>query len=410
MHRTTLVLVLIVGLLTALDVAPARAQSTVWASQNGLLAFRTDRDADREVFTMSATGQNPTNLTDNAGIADAQPAWSPDGGRVAYVRRRPETARPDLFVMTAAGTGRTRLTKTPALERDPSWSPDGSRIVYASRTTPGAPLRIFVANADGSEPDQLTTQGKGDADRSPAWSPDGTRIAFVSDRDGGFPELYVMNADGGGIRRVTTNSFIDGNPTWSPDGLTVAVERCCPTGSSEIVAIDVATRSEVSLTATTSQMESDPSWSPDGTTIAFASFTVGEGNVDIWTMSADGSSPVRLTTDAAVDLSPDWQPLPTCTVVGTDQSDPGIQGTDANDVICADAGDDVVTAGLGHDLVFGGKGADIIEGDFGSDVLIGDAGDDTIDGGPDFDYLDGGTGIDTCDGGAEGGVTRRCES
>jgi Tol biopolymer transport system component len=409
MRRTTLVLVLIAGVLTALDIAPARAQSTLWPSQNGLLAFRTDRDGDNEVFTMSATGQNPTNLTGNADISDAQPAWSPDGGRVAFVRRKPETARPDLFVMTAAGTGRTRLTRTPALERDPSWSPDGTRIVYAARTAPGAPLRIFVANADGSEPLQLTTQGKG-ADRSPAWSPDGTRIAFVSDRDGGFPELYVMNADGTGVRRVTVNSLIDGNPTWSPEGLNVAVERCCPTGSSEIVSVDVTTRAEVSLTATPSQMESDPSWSPDGTAIAFASFTVGEGNVDIWAMNADGTSQARLTTDPSVDLSPDWQPLPACTIVGTDQSDPDLRGTDANDVICADAGDDVVLAGLGHDLVLGGKGADIIDGEFGNDVLIGDAGDDTLDGGPDFDYLDGGTGIDACDGGPQGGLTRRCET
>lgn len=309
MRRTTLVLVLVVGVLTALDIAPVGAQSTVGASANGLLAFRSDRDGDAEIFTMSASGEGPVNLTDNEGISDLQPAWSPDGRRIVFVRRKPETARPDLFVMTAAGRGRTRLTRTPASERDPSWSPDGTRIVYASRPTPGDPFRIFVANADGSGPVQLTTQANG-ADRSPAWSPDGTRIAFVSDRDGGFPELYVMNADGSGIRRVTVNSFVDGNPTWSPDGLTIAVERCCPNGSSEIVAIDVTTRVELNLTNSPSQMDFDPSWSPDGTTIAFVSFVVGEGNVDIWSMTADGSSPVRLTTDAAVDLSPDWQPLP----------------------------------------------------------------------------------------------------
>lgn len=306
MQRTTLVLVLVVGVLTALDIAPVRAQSTA----NGILAFRSDRDGDAEIFTMSATGEGLVNLTDNEGISDSQPAWSPDGQLIVFARRKPETARPDLFTMTAAGRRRTRLTRTPASERDPSWSPDGTRIVYAARTTPGDPFRIFVANADGSGPVQLTTQAKGAADRSPAWSPDGTRIAFVSDRDGGFPELYVMNADGSGVRRMTVNSFVDGNPTWSPDGLTIAVERCCPNGSSEIFAIDVATRVEVNLTNSPSQMDFDPSWSPDGTTIAFVSFVVGEGSVDIWSMNADGSSPVRLTTDAAVDLSPDWQSLP----------------------------------------------------------------------------------------------------
>lgn len=409
MRRVTPVLTLLVCVLVLLDAAPLRAQSTLWASANGLLVFRSDRDGDPEVFTLSATGEAPANLTDNQGIGDLQPAWSPDGRRIVYARRMRETARPDLFVMTAAGTGRTRITSTPVPERDPSWSPEGTRIVYAARTSPNGPFRIFVAKADGSAREQLTSQAKGSADRSPSWSPDGSRIAFVSNRDGGFPELYVMDAGGGGVQRMTDNAFVDGNPTWSPDGTRIAVERCCPKGTSEIFAIDVATRLEANLTDSASSMDFDPSWSPDGTTIAFVSFAVGEGNIDIWTMNADGSNPLRLTSDAAADLSPDWQPLPACTVRGTGQSDPEIRGTEGNDVICAFAGDDVVKAGLGHDLVLGGKGADILEGQFGIDVLHGDSGNDTLRGGPDYDYLDGGSGVDACIRGAQGAFTRLCE-
>jgi Tol biopolymer transport system component len=407
-RRTTPLALLVVCVLATIFVPVARAQSTIWISENGLLAFRSDRDGDSEVFTLGATGENPANLTDNAGTADLQPAWSPDGQRIAFVRRKPETARPDLFVMTASGTGRTRLTRTPVPERDPSWSPEGTRIVFAARTSPPEPFRIFVAKADGSARDQVTTQTQG-TDRSPVWSPDGTRIAFVSDRAGGFPELYVMDPDGTNVRRLTQNSFVDGNPTWSPDGLRVAVERCCPNGSSEIFAIDVASRTEVNLTDSSSVMEFDPSWSPDGTTIAFVAFTVGEGDVDIWSMNADGTGALQLTTDASVDLSPDWQPLPQCTVTGTPQSDPDIPGTDGNDVICGLSGDDVVKAGAGHDLVLGGKGLDTLEGQLGNDVVFGDAGNDTLHGGPDYDYLDGGSGIDACVRGAQGAFTRLCE-
>jgi TolB protein len=408
-RRVIPTLTLLVCVLVLVDAAPLRAQSTLWASRNGLLAFHSDRDGDPEVFTLSATGEASAKLTDNQVIADLQPAWSPDGRRIAFVRRLRVGGRPDLFVMTAAGGGRARITRTLVAERDPSWSPEGTRIVYAARTSPNGPFRIFVAKADGSAREQLTAQANGSADRSPAWSPDGSRIAFVSDRNGGFPELYVMNADGSGVTRMTVNSFVDGNPTWSPDGSTIAIERCCPDGSSEIYAVDVATRLETNLTGSASQMDFDPSWSPDGTTIAFVSFAVGEGNIDIWTMNADGSSPLRLTTDAGADFSPDWQPLPTCTIQGTAQSDPEIRGTEGNDVICALAGDDVVKAGAGQDLVFGGKGADTLEGQSGSDVLHGDAGNDSLLGGPDYDYLDGGSGIDTCVRGAQGAFTRLCE-
>ena len=142
------------------------------------------------------------------------------------------------------------------------------------------------------------------------WSPDGTRIAFVSNRDGGFPELYMMFADGTGVVRITNNSLIDANPSWSPDGSRLVFERCCENGTSDLFTIDVATRAEASLTASTTQQEFDPVWSPDGTRIAFVSFAVGQGNLDIWVMNADGSNPVRLTQEAGPTCHPTGNPCP----------------------------------------------------------------------------------------------------
>lgn len=409
MRRTTIALILLVIALVALEAPVAGAASSTWASSNGLLAFRSDRDGEPDVFAVDATGAAaPTNLTDNSGIADSQPAWSPDGARIAFVRRT-GNGRPDLFVMTAEGSGRTRITNTPVPERDPAWSPDGTRIAYSARTSPAGPFRIFVANADGTAPVQLTGQAEGSADRSPAWSPDGTRIAFVSDRDGGFPEIYTMNPDGSGEIRLTANVYVDGNPSWSPDGTHVAVERCCKS-SSDIISIDVVTHAEVNLTNSTSLMDFDPSWSPDGTRIAYVSFQVGEGNIDVWTMNADGTGQLRLTTEAGPDLAPDWQPVPICTVNGTGMADPALLGTEGNDVICARAGDDHVIAGSGNDLVFGGQGTDVLEGQDGADTVHGEQGNDTLDGGPGLDFLDGGAGTDVCIPGTEGASTRLCEA
>jgi Tol biopolymer transport system component len=409
MRRATTLLVLMVCALAVAQIQLASAQSALWPSSNGLLVFRSDRDGDAELFTLEATGQNPMPLTQNEGVADSQPAWSPDGRRIAFVRTMPQSGRSDLWTATAEGRARVRITSTPFPERDPSWSPDGTRIVYAARTRGNGPYRIFVAKADGTGRAQLTTQPAGSADRSPVWSPDGTKIAFMSDRDGGFPEIYVMNANGTGEQALTANGLVDANPSWSPDGTRLAVERCCPKGTSEIFTIDVITGTETNLTSSASFMDFDPSWSPDGTTIAFVSFQLDAGNIDIWSIHADGTFLTRLTEDPAPDLSPDWQPRPICTIEGTGVNDPDLRGTDANDVICAHGGDDVVSAGLGHDLVLGGRGNDVVEGQFGVDVIHGDQGDDRIGGGPDYDLLDGGTGVDTCVRGAEGAFTRGCE-
>ena len=301
-----------IAILVLLGLAPtgAEAKRSALASSNGVLVFVSDRDGEPDLFTLDPSTSAVSKLTTRSGAAELQPAWSPNGQRIAYVRRGGITGRADLWVMKASGRGRTRLTSTPVPERDPSWSPDGSHLTYAARMGPGEPFRIFVANDDGSGSDQLTTQTAGSADRSPVWSPDGSRIAFVSNRAGGFPELYLMFADGSGVVRLTTNSSIDANPSWSPDGTRLLFERCCENGTSDLLTIDVATRAEASLTPSSTQQDFDPVWAPDGTRIAFVSFEVGQGNLDIWVMNADGTAPMRLTQEAGPDLAPHWQPIP----------------------------------------------------------------------------------------------------
>jgi TolB protein len=376
-------------------------------STNGLIAFRSDRGGAPQVFAMGADGGNVAQVVGQPSAADLGPAWSPDGRHLAFMRIVRQGGRPDLYVVNANGSARVRLTRTIVAERDPAWSPDGTLIAFAARTSIRGPFRIYVARADGTEVEQLTTQAAG-TDRAPAWSPDGTQIAYTSTRNGGFPELYLMNADGSGQRRMTTNDEIDGNPSWSPDGTRIAIERCCSSGTSEIFAIDLATSLEINLTATSSAHEFDPAWAPDGTKVAYVAVPVGGGNVDVWAMNADGTGQTQLTTHAAPDLSPSWQPVPICTISGTDGPDQ-LVGTDGDDVICGLDGQDTISSGLGNDVVFGGPAGDTIQDQGGSDLLYGESGSDVLLGGPGYDGLDGGPGPDACTPGSDGAFTRQCE-
>ena len=137
--------------------------------------------------------------------------WSPDGTRIAVagypwlyggVQPRPccMPSHTDIHVMNADGSGTRKLTHNALGNAEPAWSPDGQKIAFSSTSTRNGNRDIYVMNADGSGKRNLTRNPARDS--SPSWSPDGRKIAFVSDRDGRL-EAHVMNADGSGQRSLT---------------------------------------------------------------------------------------------------------------------------------------------------------------------------------------------------------------
>ena len=160
-------------------------------------------------------------------------------------------------------------------------------------------LEIYVMNADGGGLVRLTTDAA--VDFSPAWSPDGSRITFFSNRDG-TGEIYAMNADGTGVTQLTTAGGFE--PAWSPDGNRIAF-RSNRDGNPEIYVMNADGTVPTRIT-TNAAFDDFPAWSPDGTRIAF--FSNRDGSFDIYVMNADGSFPTNLTFDPAVDLFPDWSP------------------------------------------------------------------------------------------------------
>jgi Tol biopolymer transport system component len=171
---------------------------------------------------MNADGTERTRLTEDAAL-DSRPAWSPDGSRIAYhsdsTGRWSEdegyiSGNEDIWVVSTDGTGKQPLSSGPGRELDPSWSPDGNQLSY-QRIEGTESSAIYVTNSDGSGEKRLTDPSIWAL--SPAWSPDGESIAFsVLDRASTTTDVYVMKADGTGVRQMT-----DEPPAsvfaWSPD-------------------------------------------------------------------------------------------------------------------------------------------------------------------------------------------------
>src|SRR4029078_12684588 len=160
--------------------------------------------------------------------------------------------------------------------------------------------QIFVMNADGSNLKRVTNDSSNNG--RPAWSPDGSQLVFQTDRDGNF-EIYIMSVDGE-LTQLTDDPADDLDPDWSPDGrkLACASSRA---GMHHIYVMNVDGSSPTQIT-NAKDGDTEPAWSRDGKRIAFVRGT--DGNPEIYVVNADGSDESRLTSDPGIDMSPNWSP------------------------------------------------------------------------------------------------------
>lgn len=162
--------------------------------------------ADRRggIWVANVDGSDGRRLADDAHF---KPAWSPDGGWIAYSGAGPEYE--SIFVVRPDGSGKRLLTRKGWIESRLAWSPDGRRVLYD--TGRGG---IFVIDADGSHERRLTPDT---THRYHAhgfdWSPDGRRIVYATELTG-RGDIYVMNADGSGKQRLTHSRRVESDPTW----------------------------------------------------------------------------------------------------------------------------------------------------------------------------------------------------
>jgi TolB protein len=264
------------------------------------IAYVSARGGNKEIWVMDYDGANERQLTHLRSIA-LTPRWSPDSTRIAFTCYTPYRGVTSAQICDYSMPS-DRLLAFPRFRGTnsaPAWSPDGSQLAFSS--SQGGDPEIYISNADGGSLHRITFAAG--VSTSPAWNPKtGKQMAFVSDR-GGSPVLYTSDADGSNVQKLNLPDMgyvID--PAWSPNGQLLAFSWRRPSGNYDIYVMDISTSQLLEITKDAGRNER-PSWAPDGRHIVFESTRTGSRQ--IWSMLADGSQSRQLTFSGENE-SPNW--------------------------------------------------------------------------------------------------------
>ena len=260
---------------------------------------------------LCACGDAPTNAT------------PPAGDWIAFVSDRDGNS--NIYLVRPDGSGLHRITDHAARESEPAWSPDGRLLAFVSARdttrTPSSPSEeIYVMRADGTGVRRVTNDPVGGY--APRWSPDGRRILYSAwDAEESRVHLFVIAADGTNRTRLTRGAWDDFDAAWSPDGQRVVFvsNRRGPNGDlwAKPYIMNADGSNQQPLPRVCASNVSTVRWSPDGTRLAFNcddSFgTGGYVGSAIYVAAADGTNAVRLSATSGpqrgvTDVFKAWSP------------------------------------------------------------------------------------------------------
>ena len=269
------------------------------------LAFVSDRNRERVVGTVENRDVKEVYISDYDGFnqrritvgrqLNVSPTWSPDARSVAYTSWR--TGFPDIFISRIYEGTMSNPAKGTANAHNslPMFSPDGTRLAFMSNRDGNN--EIYIVNVDGTGLRRLTNHPAIDA--TPTWSPTGTQIAFTSDR-GGTPSIYIVGVDGLGLRRITFEN--SDRATWSPAPRNEIAYTARTGPGYDIKVYDLATTEVRQLTFGEGSNEA-PAWSANGRHLAF--WSSRSGRAQIFTVDYDGKNIRQLTRDGN-NQQPHW--------------------------------------------------------------------------------------------------------
>ena len=271
--------------------APVLPTSTIPPTlpDNVWISYNSDLNGNRDIFLLNpTTGENREIITDSS--HDKVGTWSPDGKFLAFESNRNSTMYYQIYLFNNEQGAITRLTELPECSNwAPAWSPDGKKIAFYSNCE-NDKRDIYMMNRDGSGRKKLTS-GPGE-NKFPVFSPDGNSLAFTSTRNS-RDQIVLMNVDGSNQRIIADGC----SSTFSPDGNWLWFSTICDDSDIKRIQIDGTNLSTIG-----SMFGHNPSLSPDG------QFVVFQSNDDIWIMGVDGANPTQLTSGSALDGAPSWKP------------------------------------------------------------------------------------------------------